>query len=371
MKKKILHIQVIPKLSGVQKVSLEIFKGLPNKDYEKWILFSDSTDAGDKEACKKAFEDSGAKILYTKNLHRAIGKSDFSALWEIYTLCKKERFDIVHTHSTKPGIIGRIAATLAGTPLVIHTVHGLSFHHFVKFPVWQFYWMCEMFASLFCDHIVMVNRYYKKYFKWYRKKHSVIYNGIDYTIYSTVPQKLKTNNEINILSVGRLDTPKDPITLLRAAKIVLEKNQSVRFTLVGDGEKYQDCLDFIEANHLTSFITLAGWQNDVSHYYATADIFTLSSIYESFGLIFLEAGYFELPVVSTNVEGIPEVVADGETGILCNPRDSEALAQNILKLVNNPGLRLQLGKKGKQRVTSLFTQQRMVSSYLAIYESNY
>ena len=151
MKTKILHIQVLPKLSGVQRVSLEIMKSLPDSQYDKWILFSDSTDVGDREQCEREFRRAGVRVISSNKMKRAIGLSDIGAVREIYRLCRRERFDIVHTHSTKPGVVGRIAATLARTPRVIHTVHGLAFHKFVGLPRWLFYWGCEMFASLFCD----------------------------------------------------------------------------------------------------------------------------------------------------------------------------------------------------------------------------
>jgi glycosyltransferase involved in cell wall biosynthesis len=122
-------------------------------------------------------------------LYREIGIRDIGAFIEIYSICKRERFDIVHTHSTKPGIIGRIAAKLAHVPLVIHTVHGLSFHDFVKFPRWHFYWICEMIASFFCDNIVLVNNYYRKYFKLFKSKVITIYNGVNFLFYSREPNE--------------------------------------------------------------------------------------------------------------------------------------------------------------------------------------
>jgi hypothetical protein len=182
---KILHIQVMPKSSGVQRISLEILKHLPNDEYDKYILFgNDTVNVNLKNECKTNFEKAGVKVLFSKHLYRKIGLQDVPAFIEIYKLCKYEYFDIVHTHSTKSGIIGRIAATVAGVPLVIHTVHGLAFHKFVKFPLWQFYWLCEMFASFFCNKIVLVNNYYSKYFKWFRTKLITVYNSIDYSIYS-------------------------------------------------------------------------------------------------------------------------------------------------------------------------------------------
>lgn len=178
--KKILHILVQPKLAGSQKVSLEILRSLPKDKYDKYVLFSDSENCGDKQECIRRFEETGAKVILSQHLRREICKEDIKAFKEIYKIIKQERFDIVHTNSTKPGIIGRIAATLAGVPFVVHTVHGLAFYHGLSKPKWIFYWCCEMFASFFCDRIVLVNNYYSRYFKMFRNKLTVIYNGIDF-----------------------------------------------------------------------------------------------------------------------------------------------------------------------------------------------
>lgn len=367
MKIKILHIQVLPKLSGVQRISLEIFKGLPNDQYEKWILFSNVTDTGDKEQCQRDFEAAGCKVIYSSKMKREIGVSDIAATVEIYRLCRREKFDIVHTHSTKPGIIGRIAATLARTPIVVHTVHGLAFHKFVEFPKWQFYWVCEMFASLFCDKITMVNHYYDKYFKWCDSKVSTIYNGVDFSIYPLKCSQTQSNVPM-VLFVGRLDTQKDPITLLNAALIVIRESPSAQFTIVGDGEKYDECNEFIRHYGLADNVKLTGWQGDVTQFYSTHNIFAMSSIYESFGLIFVEAAHYALPIVATNVEGIPEVVLDQHTGLLCDPRDARALAVNIMKLIDNPELRTKLGNAGRKRAHEMFASTLMVDSYRKIYQ---
>lgn len=367
--KKILHIQVLPKLSGVQRVSLEIFRGLSNNEYQKFILFSRSTEVGDMEECVKQFEEAGVEVLFSDNLKREIGLSDMSAFWEIYKLCKQQKFDIVHTHSTKPGIIGRTAAWFAKVPLIIHTVHGLSFHKFIKFPLWQFYWFCEMLSSLFCDKITIVNKYYVKYFKWFKKKTSTIYNGIDFSKLKRESYSRSTKDSIKILYVGRLDIPKDPLTMLQAAKIVCSKYPQVIFSIVGDGEKYEECNSFIISNNLQERVLLEGWQSDVSQYYASHDLFVMSSIYESFGLIFLEAGFYGLPVVATNVEGIPEVIEDGITGFLSEPLNFKDLAENILKLLGDNDLRLKMGKAAYDRVTTQFSVDKMIKEYEKIYHS--
>ncbi len=367
MKKiKILHIQVFPKLSGVQKVSLEIFKRLPDY-FDKYILFSGSTEYGDISECQKAFEATGAKVIFSDKLKREISLDDMAALKEIRELCKREKFDIVHTNSTKPGIVGRIAATLAGVPFVVHTIHGLAFHKFVKPHKWAFYWMCEMFASLFCDRITMVNRYYMRYFRWCKRKMEVIYNGLRFKDFPPAKAEPRTDGLTRILFVGRLDIPKNPMFLMEVAKRICEKYPDVTFTLVGDGEFYEECKAFKEANGLDR-VSLEGWQSDVHKYYSSHDILAVPSIYEAFGLIFLEAGYYSLPSVATNVEGIPEVIEDGKTGLLSAPKDVESFQANLERLIESPELREKMGRAARERVTTLFDSDKMAAKYIDLYK---
>jgi glycosyltransferase involved in cell wall biosynthesis len=173
---------------------------------------------------------------------------------------------------------------------------------------------------------------------------------------------------IKVLFVGRLDTPKDPLTMLRAAQEVLVEEPETFFTLVGDGEQYKICDTFVKDNHLENNIYLAGWQSDVTTYYRTHHIFMASSIYEAFGLIFLEAGYYKLPVVATNVEGIPEVVEDKVTGLLSPPKNYHVLAQNVLRLIRNKEQRIYMGKMAYKRVTTMFSSIYMVKQYKKLYE---
>lgn len=369
MKKKILNILVLPKMAGSQKICWEILNKLEETEFEKWVLFSDfSKNDRERKECQQAFEGIGAHVIFSPKMKREICWSDWGAMLEIYKLCRKEKFDIVHTHSTKPGIIGRIAATLAGVPLVVHTVHGLAFHKYVKFPKWQFYWVCEMFASLFCDKIILVNRYYNRYFRWFKRKVETVYNGVDFSL---LPESEKQNNVIpKILFVGRLDEQKDPLTLLQAAEYVAKKYPEIQFTLVGDGEKFRECQCFIEQHNLTDTVFLAGWQKNVASFYLTHDIFVAPSIYESFGLMFVEAGFYGLPVVATRVEGIPEVVEDQVSGLLCSPRKPQELAENIIRLVENRSLCCSMGATAHQRVTSLFSSQKMTERYKKIYNEN-
>lgn len=366
---KILHVQVLPKLSGVQRVSLEIFKSLP-PEYDKTVMFSNETDCGSFDECVREFEATGAKVIFSDNLKREISPlCDFRAMKEIYRLCRKEGFDIVHTNSTKPGIVGRIAARCARVPKVVHTVHGLAFHRFIRFPRWQFYWACEMAASVFSHKITIVNRYYQKHFKWFRKKTSTIYNGLDFSKFPQLELRRSTDKKVRILFVGRLDMQKNPMMLLRVARKVCDVYPETVFTFVGDGEYMQQCRDFVAENKLDTNVELVGWSDNPAQYYASHDIFAMTSIYEAFGLIFLEAGFYELPSVATTVEGIPEVVADGVTGFLSEPNDEDSFVRNIVTLIENPEMRKKMGVAAKKRVTEKFSAGKMVEQYISLYQA--
>lgn len=367
--KKILHIQVLPIFSGVQHISFEILKGLPSTEYDKTIIFSSQGTDEQKQFIMDIFSKIDVRVIFSKYLKREISLiDDWKAFWEIYNICKTEQFDILHTHSTKPGVIGRLAGSFAHVSLVLHTVHGLSFHKFISFPKWQFYWLCEMSASFFCDRIILVNDYYRRYFKIFKSKVQRIYNAIDYSKFFPVQTVSNANGKINILFVGRLDSQKNPLSLLQAAKLVVKERNDVIFTLVGTGELDVLCKQYISDNNLESYVKLAGWSSCPEEFYARADIFVASSIYEAFGLMFLEAGYFALPSCATNVEGIPEVIIDGVTGLLCAPNDEVAMANNILKLCSDKNLRIKMGQAAKEHVINTFSLAKMNKLYKKIYE---
>lgn len=174
---------------------------------------------------------------------------------------------------------------------------------------------------------------------------------------------------IKLLFVGRLDTPKNPLMLLQVARNVIKCYPNVIFTIVGDGERYQECEEFIIDNGLKENIQLMGWQNDVKPFYKSHHIFIMTSIYEAFVLIFLEAGFNHLPTIATNVEGIPEVIINNETGLLCNPNDVTKMTENVIFLIENPDIREKLGNNAYAYVTKNFSSAEMVQKYKYLYEN--
>ena len=168
--KKIAHVQVIPKLSGVQRVSLDILSNLPSY-YDKYIIFG-----GDYEAEKELInecERNKIKVIFIEDLRREISFRDFNAFFNLLKLFNTMKFDIIHTNSTKPGIIARLAAKVARCKKIVHTVHGIAFHRFEKFPLRIIYLIIEAFCSFFSHYLISVNNYYLKYYPHIKNKKTI------------------------------------------------------------------------------------------------------------------------------------------------------------------------------------------------------
>jgi len=366
VKKKILHVQILSILSGVQNSSLYILQNLDLDKYEPWLVCApNNTDR--KTSMISEAEKAGVKVVTMASLRREVGLHDFKALLEIYKLCRKERFDIVHTMTSKGGFLGRIAAKLAGCKKVIHTVQGVAFHKYEKMGKRALYYLMEIFAGLFGDYVVSVNSYYKKSF-WFisPKRFKVIYNAFNpENLIKKIPRK---DDVLKLIFVGRLDLAKSPLDFLAAMLILKQRQLPVRATVIGDGFYFEDMKKYLAENDLSETVNLMGWQDDVGRQLANHDIFCLTSIFEAFGIVFCEAGYTGLPSVATNVEGIPEVVKDGFTGLLVPPRNPKKFADAVQHLHENRDLLEQYGKNAEQRVNENFTIAIMVKKYQELYE---
>lgn len=365
---KILHIVVLPVFAGAQKISFSILENLNNFE-NKYILCGEGTEEEYAEF-DGAFSKINTTVFHNKHLKRRIGLYDIKAFIDIYRLCKREKYDIVHTHSTKSGIIARVAAKLAGCR-VVHTVHGIAFHENENLIKRIIYYLIEFFSTFFCDRLILVNKFYGKYYSFFSNKIKVIYNGIDFSKITLTHEAFqhKEDERINLLFVGRLDEQKDPLNLLKSFKLLInEKQYSLHLRIIGTGELYSICENYIIDNELKDHVSMLGWQSNVASFYETSDILCIPSIYEAFGLVFVEAGFFSLPSVSTLVEGIPEVILNNKTGILVRPKIPEEFANALRILIDDSVLRKKMGNAAKEWVTVEFPLVKMIESYMCMYE---
>ncbi|VAE40976.1 group 1 glycosyl transferase [Enterobacter hormaechei] len=359
---KIAHVVVASELAGAQQIALDILSNISNENVEKYIicgeLHSRSADF------IKLFEDANVSIISVPELKRNIGKSDIAAFRILYKIFKEYKFDIVHTNSTKPAIVARTAAKLAGVKKVIHTVHGIAFHKKVSQPLRTMYWAIEYFSALFGDFNVSVNKYYKRFYPLINTP--VIHNGINFNNFN--PNK-DEKDFINFAFMARLDDQKNPLEFLSAASLVIKTyngNQKIKFTLAGDGPLMNDCLEYINSNDINKHVDVKGWVRNKSEFYNSIDVLCQPSEWEAFGLVFVEAAYFEVPSIGKGVEGVPEVIDSSRTGFTYNGGEEE-MCELMLRYIENPLLVKEHGVNAKNNALDKFSVDIMVKKYQEIY----
>jgi glycosyltransferase involved in cell wall biosynthesis len=204
---------------------------------------------------------------------------------------------------------------------------------------------------------------------------SVIYNGIDLAPYATPPEDRSAirremqagDEDFVLIQVARLVPIKDHLTALRAVQRAAAALPRVRLVVVGEGPEEPAIRLFIAENGLADRIRLLGPRADVARLLSAADVFLLSSLNEGIPLTVIEAMAAGLPVVSTDVGGVAEVVEEGRTGLLAPASDPEGLARHLLRLAADAGLRQRLGRTGRERAFALFSEGEMLEAYDRLY----
>lgn len=363
---KIVHVQVIPKMSGVQQISLDIFDGLKDEKVQKFVICGENDNQNEIDQFIERFNACGVEVIIIPSMRRNIGFHDYTCFKELYKVFKKHKFDVVHTNSTKPGITARIAARFAGIRNIVHTVHGIAFHQEEGFGKRCFYYLIENFAALFGHQNITVNKFYTSYYPLVKSK--VIYNGVDFSKFSPVPKPKR--EKVHFAFFARLDEQKNPLEFIKAVKIVRDNanfGHLARFTLAGNGELYDECKTLITQLQLDDIIEMPGWIKDKDLFLNDVDVLCQPSKWEAFGLVFVEAAYFSIPSVARAVEGVPEVVLDGHSGKLYTG-DEKQLAQAMLTFLETPSLISEYGANAKSYACKMFDKERMVKEYSDIYK---
>ncbi|RLB06065.1 MAG: hypothetical protein DRG83_01175 [Deltaproteobacteria bacterium] len=373
-KRKIRVLKIIePTSGGAAKTAFDILENIDTEIFDVSFIYSTIRSEKRYLDLLPLLRERGITLKEVRMEGRINPVSDLKAFLEIFLYVKRNRFDIVHAHSSKAGFLGRIAAKLSSSGIVtIYTPNAMAiYRHYI-------YKILERIATFATDVIVAVsdseakdilkNKIIKS------EKIRVIYNGIDINsmIARRDPERVMKelgipDKAIVIGSVGRLSRQKDPLTFLEAAQIVLKKYPDSRFIWVGDGELRKDVELSIAKMGMEDNVIVTGWRQDVPDLIAAMDIYVTSSIYESFGYSTCEAMAMRKPVVATDVPGTRDAVINGETGFLVPPGDSESLANSIIRLIEDENLRHLMGMRARERVKKYFTIDRMVKSTEELY----
>ena len=309
----------------------------------------------------------GVRFVHLRHVRRAINPwRDLLGLLELLTLLRRERPHILHASSSKAGILGRLAAWLAGVPIRIFTVHGWAFSA-SHGPISRFYRWTERLVKAVTTVTICVAESERASGLAARSCDEettvVIHNGVD--LRAARPRRRRDSGPPRIVSVGRLQEPKDPLTLVRALGSL--RGRSFAALIVGEGPDRPAVVAELRRLGLGRATELAGARHDVPELLAAADIFVLSTRSEGLPLSILEAMSAGLPVVASRVGGIPELVVDGETGLLVPPGDPASLAAAIERLLEDPGLRDRLGAAGRARLEEFFDLGRCRREHVELY----
>lgn len=283
---------------------------------------------------------------------------------------RRHEFDIVHTHSTEAGIIGRFAAHLAGTPTVVHTVHGVPFAEDRNDVLERFVLGCERTAAPRTDRMIVnadaIAEDYLSRGIGEPKQYTTVYSGIDIDSFQDVDPAGDVDDERpRILMVGRLAKGKGFDVLLDALERLGRTDLSMY--IVGEGPRRAWIESEVQSRGLNDIVTLLGYRSDVPAIMAACDVFVLPSYREGTPRVITEAMASGLPVIATDIAGIPEQVANKESGFLIQPGDDGALADRLSALIAFPERRETFGAAGRDRVER-FSIERMTNDLDAVYQ---
>lgn len=372
MKSKIKIFHVIPSLNvgGREKILRELIR---KRDKDKFDIGVCCLKK--KGALSEQLEKDGVRVI---NFEKKDG-IDVSLYFKLGFFFRKEKADIIHSHSPGTLTYSMAGASIARVPVVINTEHGFAY------PVRGVKCVIEnMLRNLVDVNITVSNALNKQLSHWVVLKNKIITiaNGIEPLDYKkkvhlshNIKHKLGiSEDEVVIGNVARLVAVKNHRLLLDTLRILLNSTSKIRLLLVGDGELRQELENYATSIGISDKVIFYGHSNEVPELLNAMDIFVLSSLNEGISITLLEAMASGKPVVATDVGGNGEVVVDGETGFLVPSNQPEAMVKVILELLNNKDSAYIMGASGRKRIEAAFNINLMVNKteqlYLDLYSKH-
>lgn len=359
---RVAHVVTKLALGGAQWTALSMCEGLRARGYDAVLVAGRESDA--EGTLHEEAESRGVPVIELAHLGRAIAPvRDVRALYELARFVRTWRPDVVQTHSSKAGVLGRLVCRATGTP-VVHTVHGWSFHDGSSAPARRGAVVLERLLAPMTDRFVVVTERDRTKGLAHRigrpDQYAVVRSGIDLRALEehqgrpSAPLEAfaPAGHRPVVGTVGRLAAQKDPATFVRVAAKVVEKVPDAQFVWIGDGPARGETERLIAALGVRANVTLAGVRRDVPALLPELDTFLLTSRWEGLPRTIVEAAAFGVPIVATAVDGVPEFVEDGDTGLLCRAGDVDALAAAVLDVLDDPATARERADRARRRVPS-------------------
>jgi glycosyltransferase involved in cell wall biosynthesis len=372
---RIIHIHTLPVISGSGLNTYLTMSGMDRATFEVELACAPGGRLID------LIRGRGMKVRLFKNLVQPLNPlKDLLGLIDLTRFLRKKRYHIVHTHNSKAGFIGRLAAKWAGVPIIVHTVHGFSFHD--SEPAWRqiLFRNLERLASRWCDKMVFISQ---PLIDWAlrdriagREKILKIYSGIELDHFKPVLDEEKRafkkewgiEEEAPVVGmVSKLWEGKGHTTLIHAFEALKAEIPEAVLVIVGEGYLRDPLADLVNRLGLKDSVLFTGFQMDVRRIIATFDVAVLPSFFEGMGRVLLEAMAMAKPVVASSVGGIPDLVHHGKNGLLVTPGSVSELKSGLLTLIRDKDLAKEMGKEGRKRISEEFSASRMAQSIEKLY----
>jgi len=374
-KQKVLYVITKSNKGGAQRHVYDLATSLPRDKFDVIVV------AGGNDWLIQETSKSGIRNISINSLGRDINPfKDFLSFFHLIKIFKKEHPDIIHLHSSKIGGIGALAGRLTGVKKIIFTGHGWTFNEersFIeKWAIRFLHWLTMVFSH---KTIAVSKPVYDQVSGWpfVKNKLAIIHNGIKEFSFKekSLARTILTGDKAENLNkytwigtISELHKNKGLEYTIEAITLLKKSIPQIIFVVMGEGEERKNLEKLIQKNNLENIVFLVGHKNNASTLLKALDIFTLTSTTEAFPYAILEAGLAELPVIASNVGGIPDIIESERSGFLVKPKNPQEIASAIEHIIKNQGETKAIGEKLHRKIITDFSINKMLEEISEIYK---
>ena len=369
---RVLHVVGESRFGGIARIILGLGRVAGEEGWQVDVLTTDPD-------LQRAVSQHGLGVVSMDVIRREIRPLwDLGGLLRLQSFLRRERYQIVHTHTSKGGFVGRLAARMAHVPVIVHTAHGFAFHEGSPASARLFYSALERIASRWCDRIVSVSEFHRDWaLELGMCKASEILaipNGISAPKLSDpfVPDVLRRqlgarDGDFLIMAMSRLAEDKGLDHLIEAAAMLPQDQRRYRVLIAGDGPVRRRLEQLASDLGLSEVVTFLGFRQDISDLLAACDLVVLPSLREGLSIALLEAMAAGKPIIATSIGSNREVASQADMASLVPPGDAKALAEGIQRFARDPMLMAHLAAGARTLFENRYTEDRMLNSYRQLY----
>ncbi|MEI6297010.1 MAG: glycosyltransferase family 4 protein [bacterium] len=376
-KTKILYCITKSVWGGAGKYVFELATSLPKDEFEASVVL------GGNGTLISKLNDEEIKTISIPSLDRDVGFfKDIASFNNLLKIFKKEKPDVIHLNSSKMGGIGALAGQIAGVKKIIFTAHGWPFNEDRGFLSRTAIWLASYITALFSTEIIVID---KKDFKqaqsfpFCKNKIILIHNGIKpfellkkTEAKHVIIEKIKFDalkEKVSIGTIGELHKNKGLEYGINAIALLPQETQSlVSYFIIGGGEEKNNLEHLIKQLKLEDKVFLLGFMDDARKYLNAFDVFLFPSVKEGLPYSIMEAGFASLPIITTKVGGIPDIMTDEKSNLLVEPKNTKELRNALVELIQNKKIRDSLGAKNKENILTKFTFEKMLEKTIKAYK---